>query len=307
MRASSTSASQAARDAAAQICDRSGLNPATASETARRLIALLPHTQTARGYRDLGAAFYEQTTAAQAALQSATRGDILNLIVTELATDFDARFARARLPESLLPYYQENLSRILNRAATDASWASSPHNDIFLKDLGILRMTLIPCASHLVFRNSGVPRRLVLRQAPKALFRALCFFAFRAGGFQPFLENHVHPAMLTHFNPAGRERCFQLVAQLLERWPESKGLMGLSWYYDPRVGQISSHLGYLHDVPAHGGALFLPAGSGPEVAGDATAKSSTRRKLVQRGDYTPTRYLMAWARRDILERYAGRA
>ena len=28
---------------------------------------------------------------------------------------------------------------------------------------------------------------------------------------------------------------------------------------------------------------------------------------VQRGDYTPTRYLMAWARRDILERYAGRA
>ena len=306
MIASPTSASRAARDAAARICDRAGLNPATAAETAKRLIGLLPDTQTARGYRDLGAAFYEQTTATQGALKAAP-GDILNLILTTLATDFEALFARAGLPESLLPYFQENLTRILNRAATDASWANNPHNDIFLKDLGILRMTLIPCASHLVFRNSGVPRSLVLRQAPTALLRALRFFAFRTGGFQPFLENHVHPAMLNHFNPAGREKCFQLVAQLLECWPENKGLMGLSWYYDPRVGHISPRLGYLHDVPAQGGALFLPAGSGPEVAGDATAKSSTRRELVQRGDYTPTRYLMAWARQDMLERYAGRA
>ncbi|ATE62681.1 hypothetical protein CCZ27_14090 [Thauera sinica] len=265
---------------------------------------MLSDAAPARGYRDLPAPFYAHVGNALAATPGSGH-DLLNLILVDLAGEFAQRFERARLPMPLLPYYRENIDRILQRAISGHAWAGSPHSDIFLKDLGILCMTLIPCASHLVFRNSGVPRSLLLRQTPRRLISALGFFGFRTSGFSPFLENHVHPAMLTHFNPAGRETCFGLVARLLECWPDSKGLIGLSWYYDPQVRRISPHLAYLHDTPAREGALFLPAGTGPDVAGDATATSRTRRALHERGEYTPTRYLMAWSRGDILERYAG--
>lgn len=288
------------------LCKRVGTSEASLRALGAELIAQLPDAPDARGYRDLPPAFHERIAAAAAALGRSGAAEALNLVLTELAAEFQPRFERAQLPSALLPYYRENVSRILARTVAGDDWASSSHNDIFLKDLGILRMTLIPCASHLVFRNSGVPRSLVLRQRPRDLARAVSFFCLRSRGFRPFLENHVHPAMLDHFNPAGRERCYELVAMLLKRWPDSRGLMGLSWYYDPKVAPISPNLAYLHDVPAAGGALFLPAGGGTDVVGDATAKSRTRRAMFERGEYTPSRYLMAWARSDILDRHGNR-
>jgi hypothetical protein len=191
---------------------------------------------------------------------------------------------------------------MLARARGPERWARGVGDDIFLKDLGILRAALVPCASHVVFRRSGVPRRLLLSQRPLAMIRALAYFGLRCGGVAPFLENHVHPAMLAHFNPEGRERCYQLVAELLRRWPDSRGLMGLSWYYDPAVSAISPHLAYLRDVPERGGALFLPAGEGEDVVRVAIATSATRRRLYESGGYRPTRYLMAWSRRGLLAR-----
>lgn len=255
------------------------------------------------GYRDLPPRFGELIHEAQTDQHKENLSALVDLVLVTLASDFDTRFRRAELPRSLLPYYAQNIDRILQRAAQGKPWAHTIHDDIFLKDLGILRMTLIPCASHLIYRHSGVPRSLTLRQSPTQILSAISFFGLRCHGFAPFIENHVHLAMLEHFNPAGREQCYRLVAELLERWPENRGLMGLSWYYDPAVSRISPHLAYLHDVPESGGALFLPAGSGPDVIGGATSTSRSRRKLFEEGSYTPTRYLMAWSRDDILRRY----
>ena len=120
---------------------------------------------------------------------------------------------------------------------------------------------------------------------------------------RPFLENRVHLQMLDEFNPAGRERCYRMVARLLERWPESKGLIGASWYYDPAVGRISANLAYLHDVPAAQGAVFLRIGAEPNSG--ALARSETRRRLHQAGRCWPTTYLMVWSRADILRHYSG--
>lgn len=292
-----------ADDAWAATCDCMALKPADAHTLTRQLIAALeaPGVQSApRGYTDLPAEFHVRASASMRDARSPVSSRLLDLILVELIREFDTRYHQAALPESLLPYYRENISRILSRATQSGVWTGSSHDDIFLKDLGILRMWLIPCASHLVFRNSGVPRSLVLRQRPDALIRALAFFALRAGGFSPFLENHVHPQMLVHFNPEGRQRCYELVAELLQRWPDSRGLMGLSWYYDPAVRTLSPRLAYLRNGPEQHGALFLPAGSGADVVGGATSTSVTRRTLYEAGAYMPTRYLMAWPRKDLL-------
>lgn len=228
---------------------------------------------------------------------------LLDLVLVSFFEQFDERFDRAGLPESLLPYYRENLDRMLARAESGKAWATSSSHDVFIKDLGIVRMTLIPCASHLIFRTSGIPRSLLLRQRPLDVIRGLSFVGLRSHGFAPFMENHVHTEMLQHFNAEGRETCYRLVADLLQRWPENRGLIGLSWYYDPVVPTISPHLAYLRTVPAEGGALFLPAGTGTDVVRGATSTSARRRAQYESGKYTPKRYLMAWAKRDILERY----
>lgn len=286
------------------LCARMALTERDAHCLTRELLEALESnsSQQPRGYTDLPSAFHATMERFLCDTRGAPRARLLDLLLVELARQFDWRFSQAGLPESLLPYYAENITRILLRATKPDDWASSARSDIFLKDLGILRMTLIPCASHLIFRHSGVPRSLIMQQSPAHLVRALVFFGIRTRGFAPFLENHVHPEMLTHFNPKGRERCYELVGELLQRWPESRGLMGLSWYYDPAVPIISPRLAYLCDVPKRARALFLPAGSGPDVVGGATSTSETRRKLFEAGKYLPTRYLMAWARNDLLAR-----
>ncbi|HUG78288.1 MAG TPA: hypothetical protein VML57_12480 [Burkholderiales bacterium] len=141
--------------------------------------------------------------------------------------------------------------------------------------------------------------------APKRAGTARVSGRGREGISYPFLENHVHLAMLENFDPPGRERCYRLVARLLQAWPESKGLIGASWYYDPALGRISPKLAYLHDVPAGHGAIFLRAGSAPADVAGAVARSDTRRRLHRSGEYRPVSYLMVWARADILRHYAG--
>jgi hypothetical protein len=109
--------------------------------------------------------------------------------------------------------------------------------------------------------------------------------------------------MLKEFSPAGRARCYELVATLLEAWPETKGLIGSSWYYDPRVGQITPHLAYLHDEPVARGAIMLKQGREDSRSG-ALKRSRTRRELYEAGQYVPTTYMMIWLRDDILAHHA---
>lgn len=267
----------------------------------KNLLDLLDKSNQRLGYRDLPAGFDE-------ALRTDEFGKIdfqnrINLLMLELVLHFEKRYELSRLPEVFIPVFQDNINRILRQIITGSQKINSINDDIFLKDLGILRMTLIPCVSHLVFRNSGVPRRSIIQQPLSRIIQALTFF-IRAKGFRPFMENHVHPAMLDQFNAQGREHCYRLIAELFRYWPECKGLMGSSWYYDPVVSIISPRLAYLRCVPEQNGALFLYAGTGPDVIQGSISKSSTRRQLFNEGNYQPRRYLMVWLREDI-QRYCG--
>lgn len=257
------------------------------------------------GYSRLPEGFVRACEKLQARLGSDAFSDFLQLLLVQMASEFDARFAASALGEAFLPEFESNLTRILDRAARPEDWRASLSDDVFLKDLGIARQVLIPCVSHLIYRHSGVPRRLLARQTLPCLIRAATYLTLRTGGVRPFLENHVHLAMVEHFNPAGRERCYGLIARLLELWPEAKGLVGGSWYYDPHVGRVTPKLAYLHDVPARKGAIFLRIGSQSDQVAGALARSQTRRRLHETGQYRPMSYLMVWSRADILRHYSG--
>jgi len=223
---------------------------------------------------------------------------LLVIFYIERACD---RFGDAGLPRDLEPEFHAVFLRIL-QSILDDSFDADPLSHVFLKDLAIARMQLIPCVSHVVYRYSGIPRRSLLAQ-PLVRSPEIVSFLGRAGGFKPYLENHVHPAMLNEFNEIGRERCLRLVAELLQAWPESRGLVGASWYYDPEVSKISPHLAYLHDIPAQNGALILGLTKEGADSG-ALVRSATRRRMFEAGQYTPVTHMMVWARADLL-RYAS--
>lgn len=236
---------------------------------------------------------------------AAAVADYLGIILAHLMERFEERFAAHRLPSMFRPQFEETFANITARIADAESWQPHVRDDVFLKDLGISRLTLIPCVSHIVYPWSGVPRRVVFRQPLGQSLRALAFFALRSRGFKPFLEYHVHLSMRHKVTAGGREQSYVYVAELLKCWPHIKGAMGGSWYFDPALEHISPRLNYLRHVPARHGALFLRGdfAPNPNTIGSALSKSQTRRQLYEQGEYMPTSYYLVWARRDILKAF----
>jgi len=128
----------------------------------------------------------------------------------------------------------------------------------------------------------------------RALFRIGYFF--RVGGFKPFFQVHTHVHRLDHFNEAGWNECYQCCAELYSVHPEVLGMYGGSWFYDPKVKEISPRLQYLQNIPVAGGARLFRTGPSEDCTNDALSTSPTRKDLFNRGLYQPCGYALVWDR-----------
>ncbi len=278
-----------------------GLREACGQTPLREVARDLDATDPWLGYRYIPVGVMQSLSSIRNRIGNDGLADYLRLLLQHYIARYPQTSSELGLSSTFVVESEKVFRRMLAQC-TDGTMRATPDDDMFLKDLAIARGRMIACVSHLIYRHSGVPRRAVLTQPPSQLPGLVAFFA-RNGGFRPFLENHVHPAMLDNFDPAGRERCYGLVAELLRMWPESKGLIGASWYYDPKLREISPKLAYLYDEPAAHGARFMKlALEGPESG--ALARSTRRRQLFDMGSYVPATYLMVWPRAAILSRYA---
>jgi hypothetical protein len=70
------------------------------------------------------------------------------------------RWSRHGLPAAFAPEYEHTCRRILARISAGRAWPGGATGDIFRKELALLSFRLLPCASHVVSRRSGLPRRL---------------------------------------------------------------------------------------------------------------------------------------------------
>jgi hypothetical protein len=205
----------------------------------------------------------------------------------------------------------DQFTRIAGAIETDSYGERQlSRNDVFLKDLGICRGTLLPAKARLLDINGGIARRSLAFGLPWSL--PLGIYALRAGGLRPYFEFHVHTPMLEWFNRAGFEDCCRLAADYLELFPSVCGIVSMNWWMDPRIRTISPHLWYNREIPEAFGARFLRLGRDPISRTGALTRSATRRRLHSEGAYEPQSYLMVWSRADILrwrtaDRAAGRA
>lgn len=208
-------------------------------------------------------------------------------------------------PASVLRQAAVEFRRMVRQANTARPGFFLIGNDLFDKDLAICRGKLMPCGAQLVDVRSGVPRSVITRGGPAEATRVLRFFGLHARGYRPFLEMHLDPRALSEFSPEGWDRCYLRIAEILRANPELKGVFGSSWWFDPEVGRLTPDMAYPLERPlAHGAANFR---IGPDSAttSNAIRFSKVRKELFDRGEYTPTIYLMAWRSQDVI-RYADR-
>lgn len=226
-------------------------------------------------------------------------GPYLAMLLLWQIARFEAAFARTKHHQEFRLQAIDSIHRILDQIEAGTDWADI-HDDAFMKDLGIVRLSILAAVAQLIYPYAGMMRRPVI----KAGLGALLYVYGRCGGAAPFLEIHTHKTMMAqYFNPKGWDETYRLIALALQSFPRARGMMGVSWFYDPQLDKVSPRLKYLREVPLAGGARLVPIGAGLDSVALATATSATRRDLHAQGKYTPISNALVWSRRDILKTY----
>lgn len=273
--------------------------PETA-DALRRFQQDLDTSFAARPYYDLPPEARARWTQLTAPLDAAGRAAAARWLLAACASEAMGRLRRAPLPESIKPRLAAELNRVVSGLATRRPQHLDLDNDVYLKDLGICRLRLFPCAAQVLDPHAGISRSLVLARFTQAAPQLLRLAIGSRLRFAPFLEAHTHTPLLKDFTPRGWLECYRLAADLLECDPRLQGLISGSWFFDPALEAISPDLAYLRQTPRSAGAFFLRIGQSESDIANATATSPTRRKLHESGQYQPTAYLLVWPRGDLL-------
>ena len=202
-----------------------------------------------------------------------------------------------RLPTLVGLHHGRQLERISqDMIGQQAEWFNVD-NDLFQKDLGITTFRLYAAGSQLIDPRCGVPRSYVLKgglaEVPRRMRTILGL-----GGFKPYFQIHTHMSMLDTFNEQGWEDCYRGCVELYALFPQVRGMMGGSWFYDPALAEISPRLAYLREVPLKNGAHLMYVETGGDAMHNSLSSSPTRRKLYEEGRYTPKSYMLIWGKRE---------
>ena len=223
------------------------------------------------------------------------------MVLAYLITDFDNRIKGLRVPNSILTLVTVTFQRILTQLENAENVFYLYSNELFCRDLALCRLKLLPCGSELVDVYSGIPRSILWRNDLQQFVHCIRFFLLKGSGFRPWYESHWDRRLIRSFTPQDYEQCYLRIAELLELNPAIKGMAGFSWWFDPALESISPNLTFLRKVPLDNGAQLFRAGTNADATRAAIHLSAERRQLYDSGKYLPTIYLLAWARKDMLE------
>lgn len=218
--------------------------------------------------------FIIQTTICKIAIHSYSNG-----AYTPVSGAFDAQTA-------------DKLGRVLaNFTKRGPSFYSTLNSDL-VKDIAFSCGQLVSCKIRL-YEPVRFPRRAVLQD-----IRLLPLLLRYFGG--SFMEGHIDNEYINEFSKEGFEESFLLLADYMKQHPEIRGLIVHTWYYDPKLRDISPRLAEKTDISHLTGARLFRANTTSANIEDALTKSKTRRDLYEKKLYTPQAYLLVWRAKDLL-------
>lgn len=210
-----------------------------------------------------------------------------------------ARLEAREIPHSIQMRLLSSYKKILNKILKVDDRVFSHEKDLFCKDLAICRMKLLPCDAELIDVSAGIPKSLAFRNVSQAV--RFAYFYVCVGDTKIWYESHWDRRLLKYFNSQSYEQHYLLVAEMLEKSPDIKGLFGASWWYDPALEKVSPQLAFLQTLPMQNGAYLFDMGSDDATTQDATHYSTERTDLYKSGEYQPTMYFLAWPRKALLK------
>jgi hypothetical protein len=90
------------------------------------------------------------------------------------------------------------------------------------------------------------------------------------------------------------------MARSMELQPDIKGLVASSWFRSPDTHRVSPGLAWVNTVVLENGGFVAVRGRARPDCG-VFVRSPTRRRLYERGEFTPTIGLVIWPRRALLK------
>lgn len=242
-------------------------------------------------------------------IQNSSR-DILDvyhqLLLVELISRNMEKVEKQELPDAIKQLYMKNFNRILGNISSrnDEPGFYLYPNDKFFKELAVCMLRMIPVGARKA-HTTTLSGRFIFKKGLRQFITGLSFMLFKLHSLKPLmLTAHVDshdPDLMEQFNPDGWNRSCLNMADLLKLRKEIKGYCGASWFYDPKLEQISPRLAYLRKSMIDNGGKIFYIGPNEEATNDALAKSPTRRKLYSEGKYIPSKYLIIWPRQNLID------
>lgn len=204
----------------------------------------------------------------------------------------------APLPESVLALFPEHFAR-LSRFLTEGP-VECYADDFYVKDVRYALGVTIPCGGLQMDLETRIGPKLIFRDAvASGSLRSLLSYA-SCDGWGRWGGNHIDLRAMKEFNLAGWTAAFVRMATILEMRPELRGIAGVSWFYDPALARTSPSLAHLHQIPLRHGAFLVRMTTTDDDVRNAIIRSPVRRALYEKGEYRPTRFLLAWPRAGLI-------
>ncbi len=209
-------------------------------------------------------------------------------------------------PEPIGKYYDLNFNRIFNNIDTNANTLQHYDyiSDRFNKELSICTLKMIPTGARKIHLDRMPLIRILLNNDWRHLFFNLIPILHKLKGLKPIYHQHLDsndPDLMAEFSSEGWVRHYKAVGKLLERQSNIKGIMGISWYYDPNMATISPHLAFMTKLVIQNGGGVFRFGQKQQAIKNATLYSKHRKNLFLKGKYEPINFLLIWPRNSLLQ------
>ncbi len=230
--------------------------------------------------------------------------DVIDGLLVARSLELAPEPERARLIRAWLPY----LTAVIDGAFAPNPAVLDPHMErpatllrpLFDSMRAYFRVGLFWC------ERAGIPRRWIMQAPVRQRLRLAQYIGIQLRGFKPIWQTHLpkQPPGV-HLTEQEFVRSHLEIARALRRQPGIRGIASSSWYYDPEIGAVSPHLGFIHELLQANGCFVFEIPCDDAMRESALYGSRARQRAFADGRYRPRDFARLWSR-DALLRWAER-